>query len=167
VQASLAGRRVCEQQGFKLNMWYLSKVFLEEKPMSTIIIIIFLVVFVSAYIIRVFERQFYSAILEGSDVEIPFESYLNSLWFVIIRVTTVGYGDYCPVTPLGRFFTIIVAFLGTFQMSILIATFSNAIELNKNEQLALIMVNEKKAAINVVVSVQRYASVWRKRYHSE
>jgi voltage-gated potassium channel len=38
-------------------------------------------------------------------------SYLDALYFSVITATTVGYGDLVPVTPLGKIFTIIYAFL--------------------------------------------------------
>jgi voltage-gated potassium channel len=36
----------------------------------------------------------------------------SSMWWAIVTLTTVGYGDVHPVTPLGRVFAAIIAMLG-------------------------------------------------------
>lgn len=41
-----------------------------------------------------------------------FDSTLNSMWFVITTITTVGYGDIVPVTISGKIVTSVVLFLG-------------------------------------------------------
>ena len=41
-----------------------------------------------------------------------FSSIFHSMWWSIVTLTTVGYGDTYPVTPLGKVFSSIVMFLG-------------------------------------------------------
>lgn len=38
--------------------------------------------------------------------------YLDSLYFTVVTVTTIGYGDFAPVTDTGKIITIIFPFLG-------------------------------------------------------
>lgn len=60
-------------------------------------------------------------------------SWLDSLYFSVVTITTVGYGDLSPHTPIGKVFTMIYLFVGIgilFAFVNLIAR--NAIEENKD-----------------------------------
>lgn len=47
------------------------------------------------------------------EVDTPgFESIPNSIYWAVVTITTVGYGDVSPVTPLGKFLSIIVMLCG-------------------------------------------------------
>jgi len=39
-------------------------------------------------------------------------SYLDSFYFTVVTVTTIGYGDLAPVTDTGKIFTMFYCFLG-------------------------------------------------------
>ncbi len=57
---------------------------------------------------------FFAAIVGGTFAYNSVEgwSLLDSLYFVIITVTTIGYGDFSPVTNEGKIFTMFFAFFG-------------------------------------------------------
>ncbi len=38
--------------------------------------------------------------------------YLDSLYFTVATVTTIGYGDFVPKTDVGKIFTLFFSFLG-------------------------------------------------------
>lgn len=45
-------------------------------------------------------------------------SLLDSLYFSVITLTTVGFGDFSPKTEIGKLFTIIYVFVGIFLLLI-------------------------------------------------
>lgn len=50
--------------------------------------------------------------IEGQRPGTSFNNIPNSIYWAIVTMTTVGYGDITPETPLGRFFSAIVMLLG-------------------------------------------------------
>lgn len=67
-----------------------------------------------------------------------FSDIPSSMWWAIVTLTTVGYGDVYPVTPLGKFFAAIIAVLGVGMFAlptgILGASFVEEIEKGKKKE---------------------------------
>lgn len=66
------------------------------------LVVLFLLVFASAVIYHV----------EQEAQPVAFSSIPAAMWWGVATLTTVGYGDIYPVTPLGKFFGAIIALLG-------------------------------------------------------
>lgn len=60
----------------------------------------------------------------------------NTIWNVIITMTTVGYGDIYPKTTMGRIIGVIIALWGLFLVSIFTVTLSNLFTFTPGEQKA-------------------------------
>jgi len=50
--------------------------------------------------------------IEGDEVDTGFTSIPRSIYWAIVTITTVGYGDISPVTPMGQFIAAIVMIMG-------------------------------------------------------
>jgi voltage-gated potassium channel len=50
--------------------------------------------------------------VEGTQPGTQFDNIPNSIYWAIVTMTTVGYGDITPVTPVGRFISAIVMLIG-------------------------------------------------------
>jgi len=49
-------------------------------------------------------------------------SFLDSLYFCIVTLATVGYGDFTPHTSFGKLFTVIYIFLGVGVLAVFVST---------------------------------------------
>lgn len=52
-------------------------------------------------------------------------SFWDSFWWVIVTISTVGYGDRVPITPFGRLIAIFIMFFGVAILSVVTATISS------------------------------------------
>ena len=72
---------------------------------------------------------------EGDVHPDKFGSIPRSFWWSVVTLTTVGYGDAYPITPLGKFFSALVAIAGigliAMPTGILAAAFSETVQRRK------------------------------------
>ncbi|MGE4556015.1 MAG: potassium channel family protein [Desulfovibrionaceae bacterium] len=61
-------------------------------------------------------------------------SLLNSIWWVIVTITTVGYGDIVPQTPLGKFLGVLVMLSGIGLVSALTGNIASVLVEKKAKQ---------------------------------
>jgi Ion channel len=78
----------------------------------------------------------------------------DALWWAVITITTVGYGDYTPVSPLGRIIATIVMFSGIGIVVTLVTVIAQKRFESMQERLKLktdakarVLANEMKATI--------------------
>ncbi len=69
--------------------------------------------FLGAWLVLLFEKN-----AKGSNIH----SYLDALWWAIVTVTTVGYGDRFPVSPGGRAVAVVLMLVGIGLIGVLTAT---------------------------------------------
>lgn len=61
------------------------------------------------------------------------DSYFDGLWWAVTTLTTVGYGDYVPITDLGRVIGIILQLIGTMMFGMVIAIISSYVSRIQDE----------------------------------
>jgi voltage-gated potassium channel len=70
----------------------------------------------------VFLGAWLSLLFEENSPESNIHTYPNALWWAIVTVTTVGYGDRFPITPGGRFVAVVLMLVGIGLIGVLTAT---------------------------------------------
>ncbi len=86
------------------NMNFLMRVFIEKRfEFLTLIILFSFLVFFSSTIIYIFE-----GVGENENIN----TFYDAIYWAVVTITTVGYGDISPVTSEGRFATILLIMSG-------------------------------------------------------
>ena len=90
------------------------------------------------------------------------KTYLDSLWWCVSTVTTVGYGDIVPVSNLGRIVAIFYMFFGISMISLLFFVVTNTfykrrydkVEIEKREQQLNQLKNELMSRLSEIEQKQ-------------
>ena len=61
------------------------------------------------------------------------------MWYMMITMTTIGYGDIWPKSHMGRSIGIIIAFWGTFYLSIFVVALLKTLAFTSSEQKAYML----------------------------
>ncbi|KAJ1495266.1 hypothetical protein T484DRAFT_2160882 [Baffinella frigidus] len=87
----------------------------------------------------------------------------NSMWFIFITMTTVGYGDISPDTNFGRFFSVIACFLGILLTSLITATLNVLLRFSSSEDSGMHVMSREMARINMKEHAADIISLWWRR----
>jgi voltage-gated potassium channel len=78
-------------------------------------------------------------LLEGNRQGSPFADLFNSLWFTVVTITTVGYGDISPILPEGRLWAMVEMLVGIALVGIITGSVASAlVEGNRRRALGLV-----------------------------
>ena len=123
---SLAGKRVCHEHSVLNNFPFQLRTAFRERPYTVFLVTtgFFMVTF--AMLIRIFERPYYRFNFPDIDYQY-FDSFSNSIWYVIITVSSVGFGDIYAVTPMGRILTVFAVLVGVIFLSTMVALITSSL----------------------------------------
>ena len=103
----------------------LDQIFTREVVFCIIAILIYIVIV--GHIVWLIEREeekghFHASYLHG---------VATGIWWTVVTIATVGYGDVYPKKPLGKAFACFVIITGILMVSFMIGTFSSAMVISK------------------------------------
>ena len=78
-----------------------------------------------------------------------FDNIFKAAWFVIVTLSTVGYGDISPVTPLGKFLTVPIIVAGLLFMAMPISIVGNNFTVIWEERQVCLAPNPSRAQFQV------------------
>jgi len=93
---------------------------------GTLLLLIFATILASTYIILICERPY-------PHVD-QLAEFNNALYYTIITMTTVGYGDIVPATRLGRYAALAISLQGVVFIALIIQGVVARVELNPTEK---------------------------------
>lgn len=106
---------------------------LKFRPFKVLAIILSMTLVYVTPIFRIFEIGF---ITKMDRVQYKIENTDDSIWSVIISMTTVGYGDFYPQTHFGRFSVTIACLIGMLLTSYLVVGMNALFDFSSQEERA-------------------------------
>lgn len=85
-----------------------------------------------------------------------FDNYFQSIWVIVVTMTTVGFGDLVPFSYIGRTIIMITSFWGAFLISLLIVSVGKIFELSRNQRKAMHHLFLTRKAASSITSAMRY-----------
>ena len=108
-----------------------AKEFTVERQVFHLISIVLVLIVAGAFFVYVFEKEYYEENCESiPEDDLPKEcdriihTYPSSIWWAIVTTTTVGYGEFAPVTLIARVVAALLMLIGIGLVGSLAATLS-------------------------------------------
>ena len=92
------------------NMWHIIKILFKQEEQKALMIAVCFLLALGTVFYHNIESM----------------SYLDALYFSVVTLATIGYGDLYPVTTLGKLFSILYVFLGVGLLGAMIANCNRA-----------------------------------------
>ena len=103
--------------------------------------------------------------------EYGFQKYTVCVWWTVVTMTTIGYGDFYPRTFPGRCLTFILAIWGVIVVSLTVVALSSFVEPTNRQEKAFAMIKmidttlkrKLKAAELTVLSIKAHGAFHQRR----
>jgi len=114
-------------------MGFMYKGLIKGELFLTLMVLINVFLFISAFLFKMFE--------DYSGKNNPFSNIYNCIWYLIVTMNTsnmkiilAGYGEFVPITFIGRLICVFVCIMGIFILSLLVSYLAIHTELIGGEQ---------------------------------
>ena len=86
----------------------------------------------------------------------PFNYIPNSIWYLLITMGTIGYGDITPKTVIGRIIGVIVCIIGVVVLSLIVVTLTIFTYLDSDELVAYNNINNLHSTQKLKKKIDKY-----------
>ena len=140
----LMSKRILHDYRVEASFSFMMKSAFKERPYLLFCVTAGFITTALASLIRVFERPYYEFNFKDTTFYY-FSDYQSSIWYMIITMTSVGYGDIVAVTPFGRLVTLIATIVGAFYLALMVAFVTEWLMLEEKLALGLHKVKDQTA----------------------
>jgi len=121
-----------------MSTWFTVKVLLHENAVVTLVLAFFILLVLTGdhpernleYLSEIWTHVCTGYILRLFEMGVTELVMIDSLWLLLLSVSTVGYGDIYPVTDAGRTVLIMNQILGILVLSALVAVVQSKLSLS-------------------------------------
>lgn len=125
--------KICKKHHFKPDTTFMIKAQLKRSPYQTIFLSLFIAAILFGIAMHTIELT-YTPGPDDGNTSTPFESWISTIFFIFVTMTTVGYGDIYPKTHIGRFVVLGIGIIGTMLVSIMVVALTNSSSLTNGEK---------------------------------
>lgn len=166
---SARAQRVCKMNGVLANRFWILKCLMNAYPFRVVMIMMIVAIFAGGFCLRIFERP-----LTPPDAKTGFFDLGNSMWCIIITMTTVGFGDLTPISVLGRIVGTLACIWGVFVVALMVVGVTHFMGLDSGQAKSLIIFQRlkfkdhfKTLAIDVLKSALKFKLITKKHKDSD
>ena len=128
--------RIGKMIGSKLTRLYVIKCIVIDSPIYFLIVVSIVLIVTFALVLRITESRVYQIGDINNPNDNDYRPFWNCVWNVVVTMTGVGYGDYYPITVLGRLVNCFNSLFGTCLTSFMFVVLQNSLAFNENEEKA-------------------------------
>lgn len=155
---------LCNNWGVNPGVHFAFKAELKYRPFSMLTVIFTAVMVSFGFALRTFEffaissgTEYTSMKGNGNDQDY-LKDLVNSVWEIILTMTTVGYGDFVPNENYGRFICVIACILGLLLVSVIVVSLAIISEFSDEEKKAYSLLKKLNADNNVILKAAEVIS---------
>lgn len=139
----------------ELDFMFTFKCKMRNSPYQMLIILVVLTSIPLAYFLHIIESPVENINNIGGALN-NYKSFDNCLWNVFIIITTVGYGDYYPISTLGRLAAVMVSLIGIVLVSLIIMTLQNSSKFSSYEAKSKDFIDRLNAKLEIKEQASNY-----------
>ena len=165
--SSYKSEKICLETNAVHSSLFAIKSEFKNRAFTMIFFVLFLSIFILGYSIRTIE-VFEMKVNQNGQFQ-DWRYIWNGIWCIIITMTTVCFGDFYPVSFLGRLIAVISCLWGLFLITMMIAAITSSFEFNANESISYEGMKSAKydfdygtSSIKLLQSAQRYYNFLKK-----
>jgi len=144
--------------GIRMDTAFVIKTYLRTNLMATVALCV-LQLGLCSWWLRCFER----GVPDGTFDRLTW--YANAIWFVLITMTTVGYGDMVPVTSFGRLVAVLANGLAIFNLALGVQLVVENMTLTRRENRTLAIIDRSRMRRTRIDKATRLIGTVMKEYH--
>lgn len=127
---------ILRKSSFRVALADTMKVYFFEHTILTATLVYGALIFVGGFCVFVAERDANSGVsIDDPDGTSGFSSFFNAVYFMVVSIRTIGYGDIKPITVVGRALTILFQTSGVSIEAIIASVVVNRIAKTKEEKI--------------------------------
>jgi len=129
------------------NIRFAIKCLLKTQHIKLVMLFFCAGVVIFGFMLRIFDRPFW--VQKGS---IEFDSFFVPMWTVFVTMLTIGYGDYYPITFLGKVIVYFGALWGVFICSLIIVSLQGLLDLSNDQFIVFTKILKSRTAMKFIES---------------